>query len=89
MKNTLPSLKNKKFKLVHLDCDFYQSYKIRLEFLYDRALPGGYMVFDEYKRDKCTYLGAQRAIDEFLKYKPEKIQCFEETKRQRFFIKKL
>ena len=47
------------------------------------------MVFDEYKRDKCTYLGAQRAIDEFLKYKPEKIQCFEETKRQRFFIKKL
>ena len=50
---------------------------------------GGYIVFDEYDYSKPVYPGAQKAIDEFLKDKPEKITCFKETKHPRHFIRKL
>lgn len=73
--DTLPRLKNEKFKLVHLDCDLYQSYKTCLESLYDKVLPGGYFVFDDYL-STSVYPGAQRAVDEFFKDKPEKVQFF-------------
>jgi len=87
--DTLPSLKNERFKLVHLDCDLYRSYKVCLNFLYDKVLQGGYIVFDEYDFSKSVYPGAQKAIDEFLKNKPERIQRFEDIKASRFFIVKL
>ena len=86
--NTLHNLKNEKFSLVHLDCDLYQSYIECLNFFYDKVLPGGYIVFDEYSFSKDVYPGAQKAIDEFMADKPEKIQSFTEYKDTRFFIVK-
>jgi O-methyltransferase len=86
--NTLHNLKNEKFSLVHIDCDLYQPYKQCLEFFYDKVLPGGYIVFDEYSFSKDVYPGAQKAIDEFLADKPEKIQSFPEYPDTRYFIVK-
>jgi O-methyltransferase len=63
---------DKKFKFVHLDVDNYQSYKECLEFFYDRMITGGVIVFDDYDCDCCP--GANIAVDEFFKDKPENIQ---------------
>lgn len=84
-KDTLKKLEGEKFILVHLDCDLYQSYKECLEFLYDKVLPGGYILFDEYSH------GAKKAIDEFLADKKEKLDYFKGITRQedvRYFIRK-
>ena len=86
--DTLQDLRSKKFILVHLDCDLYQSYKTCLTFLYDKVLPGGYIVFDEYDYSRDVYPGAQKAIDEFLKDKPESMQRFAESKSPRYFLRK-
>lgn len=87
--STLPILQDKSFSIVHLDCSLYRSYKTCLEFLYDKVLPGGYIIFDDYGELGATFPGAQRAIDEFFKNKPETIECFKGLHEPRYFIKKL
>ena len=57
--------------LLHLDVDFYASYKIALESLYQYVSPGGIVAFDEYRSP--TWPGATRAIDEFFGPRDEKI----------------
>jgi hypothetical protein len=86
--DTLPNLGEVKFKIVHLDCDLYQSYITCLTLLYPRLLPGGYMVFDEYDTSEAVYPGARKAIDEFLLDKPERIQRFGHSLDARWFIVK-
>ncbi len=56
--------------LLHLDCDLYESYKIALETLYDKVVPGGIIMFDEYRDQRWP--GATKAIDAFFADKPEK-----------------
>lgn len=86
--NTLDQLRDHTFRLVHLDCDLYQSYVTCLNFLYPRLIPGGYMVFDEYDLALPAYPGARIAIDEFLADKPEKLQQRGEgTHARRFIVK--
>jgi hypothetical protein len=85
---TLPKLQNVSICLVHLDCSLYQSYKTCLEFLYDKVVSGGYIIFDDYGELGSTFPGAQRAIDEFFINKPEKIECFEGLHEPRYFIRK-
>ncbi len=58
--------------LLHLDCDLYESYKVRLDILYDKVQPGGAIMFDEYKDTRWP--GATKAIDAFFADKPEVIQ---------------
>ncbi|CEQ30061.1 CalS11 [[Clostridium] sordellii] len=64
--------KNKQIKisLLHLDLDVYKPTKFILEKLYERMVPGGIIVFDDYG----TVKGATDAIDEFLKEKNKKIE---------------
>lgn len=64
--------KNKQIKisLLHLDLDVYKPTKFILEKLYERMVPGGIIVFDDYG----TVKGATDAIDEFLKGKNKKIE---------------
>jgi O-methyltransferase len=57
-------ISDKKFKLVHLDVDIYDSYKECLDFFYDKMVTGGIMVFDDYSASSC--LGAKKAVDEFI-----------------------
>lgn len=59
-----------KFVLVHIDVDLYQPTLDSLEFFYERLLPGGLIVCDDY--GSGAYPGARSALDEFFADKPEK-----------------
>lgn len=48
--------------LLHLDADWYESTMTILINFYDRVVPGGYLVFDDYGH----WPGCRRALDEFL-----------------------
>lgn len=52
-----------RFSLVHFDMDLYEPTKYALEALWDRILPGGAIVFDEYA--VVPWEGETRAVDEF------------------------
>ncbi len=84
--NTLHLLEHERFSLVHLDCDLYQSYKTCLEFGYPRMIPGGYMIFDDYRLPENVYPGADRAVDEFFADKPEKPTRFDHPNGLRSFV---
>ncbi|MES2953216.1 MAG: TylF/MycF/NovP-related O-methyltransferase [Patescibacteria group bacterium] len=66
---TLPEWKARigPIAFLHIDCDIYDSYKTCLSELFDQVVPGGVMVFDEYKNPEelKKWPGAARAIDEF------------------------
>jgi len=72
--DTSDVIKDEQFSLVHLDCDIYSSVKESLEFFYDKVVPGGIIVFDDYNAPTCP--GAKLAVDEFLADKPEKLFNF-------------
>jgi O-methyltransferase len=77
---TLPKVvANRKFSYVHLDCDLYSSYHTCLPLLYPALVPGGIMLFDEYKSP--VWPGATKAIDEFLADKPENCECIPDAHR--------
>jgi len=67
VENTLKIKKNlpKKICLLRLDTDFYNSTKSELNNLFNLVSKGGVIIFDDYS----NWLGAKKAIDEFLKNK--------------------
>lgn len=66
---TSDPVKSKKFSLVHLDVDLYQSTKDSLEFFYPRMSKGGIIISHDYPFAK----GVKKAFDDFFKDKPEPI----------------
>jgi hypothetical protein len=72
--------------ILHLDCDLYDSYKISLETLYNKVVPNGLIMFDEYN-DK-RWPGASKAIDEFFADKPEKVVSHHNY-QMKYYVKKL
>jgi O-methyltransferase len=70
---------NKEFSLVHVDVDIYDSVISCLDFFYHKLVPGGVLIFDDYEWKGCP--GVKKALDKFLKGKPEaliitaKYQC--------------
>jgi len=85
--DTLGSIGNDRFSLVHLDCDLYGSYKTCLEFAYPRMLAGSWIVLDDYRLPANVYPGADRAVDEFFADKPEKPERFEHPLGLRSFVR--
>ena len=71
LRDTLPSYDGAPIALLHLDVDFYASYKSALEFLYPHLSKGGIVAFDEY--GSATWIGATRATDEFFADRPERV----------------
>ena len=71
LRDTLPRYDGAPIALLHLDVDFYASYKCALEFLYPHVSEGGIVAFDEY--GSATWIGATRAIDEFFADRPERV----------------
>ena len=69
IRDTLPLYDGAPIALLHLDVDFYASYKCALEFLYPHVSKGGVVAFDEY--GSSTWIGATQAIDEFFADRPE------------------
>jgi O-methyltransferase len=69
--DTLPTLCDKKFWFVSIDCDLYEPHVECLEFFYPRMERGGVIFFDDYY--SVEYPMARTAVDEFLKGKPESL----------------
>jgi O-methyltransferase len=58
-----------RFCFVHVDADIYTSVRACCEFFYERLVPGGILLFDDYGIPKCA--GAKMAVDEFFANRPE------------------
>ncbi|HKQ46829.1 MAG TPA: TylF/MycF/NovP-related O-methyltransferase [Phycisphaerae bacterium] len=68
--HTLGVVKDRRFAMVHIDLDLYQSTRDAFEFFYSRVVPGGIMVCDDYGAP--AYIRAAKlAVDEFFADKPE------------------
>jgi hypothetical protein len=53
-----------RISLMHFDCDMYVPTKIGLECFWDKVVPGGIVVFDEYGVE--PWAGESQAVDEFF-----------------------
>jgi O-methyltransferase len=60
--DTLPNAEVQDICLLHIDADWYSSVKTVLDNLYDRVVPGGVIVFDDYN----YWEGCNRALSDFL-----------------------
>ena len=60
----------RRFCFVHVDVDLYQPTRDSIEFFYERLVPGGVLLCDDYGFTTCP--GARRAFDEFVADKPER-----------------
>ena len=79
------AVEDRQFSFVHIDVDIYEPTKDSIEFFYSRMNKGAILLCDDYGFDSCP--GATKAIDEFLKDKPEKAIAL--TDGGGFFIKGL
>ena len=69
---SLPHYDGGPIALLHLDIDFYESYRTALKYLWPHVAAGGIVVFDEYL--KPSWPGATQAVDEFFAERPEQIE---------------
>ena len=81
-----PTVGDRTFSFVHLDCDLYQSYRDCLTFFWPRLVPGGIILFDEY--DDPSWPGCNLAVDEFVAEAQVTIQRVERDNYVRAFVTK-
>jgi hypothetical protein len=67
--DTSDPVKDKKFSMVNLDVDCYESTKLCLEFFYSRMSPGGIILSHDY----MTAPGVKKAFDDFFDGKAEPV----------------
>ena len=72
--------------LLHLDCDLFESYTCCLNLLYDKVVPGGLIMFDEY--EDPHYPGAKTAIDAFFSNRPEIVEEYFKYDYRKYFVRK-
>lgn len=75
--DTLPHYDGGPIALLHLDGDLYVSYRDPLNLLYDKVVPGGVIIFDDFttfKNGEDRFPGGRAATEEFLADKPEELQ---------------
>ena len=72
--------------LLHLDCDLFESYTCCLSLLYDKVVPGGLIMFDEY--EDPHFPGAKKAIDTFFSNRPEMVEEYFEYDYRKYFVRK-
>jgi O-methyltransferase len=61
-----------KISFAHLDGDLYISIIDPLKLIYDKMVPGGIILVDDYG-DDVYWPGARKAVDDFFVDKPEKV----------------
>jgi O-methyltransferase len=62
VEETLTQEVPEKISILRLDTDYYSSTKAELEILYDKLVPGGVLILDDYGH----WQGARKAVDEFF-----------------------
>lgn len=62
VEETIPQSHIDRIALLRLDTDWYDSTKLQLEELYDKVVPNGVVIFDDYG----FWKGHKKAADEFL-----------------------
>jgi hypothetical protein len=62
VEQTLPDQAPDEIAILRLDTDWYESTRHELRTLYDRLVPGGVLIIDDYG----SYQGAKQAVDEFI-----------------------
>lgn len=67
---TIPTLGTQQISLLRLDTDTYDTTKFELEQLYDRVVPGGVVIVDDYG---YTF-GCKKAVDDFVPGRPILLQ---------------
>ena len=86
--HTLPRLgSERKYCFVHLDCDTYKSHLECLDALYDKLVPGGVIVYDDFAAR--AWPGAKIAIEEFLADKPETVRVSRVREREAWYSVKI
>jgi hypothetical protein len=82
--STFPAFSNATFSFVHLDCDAYEAYRECLAFFYPRLSTGGIVLLDEY--NDPPWPGCNKAVDEFLSDKPEKLQVIALDNYEKYYF---
>jgi len=72
-----------KIALLHVDVDVYEPTRVVLEQFYDRVVPGGIVMLDDYG----TVAGATRAVDEFLHGRDVRIEKLPLAHIPAYFVK--
>jgi O-methyltransferase len=67
--NSLPTLEDRKYHWLNIDCDLFEPHQECLEYFYLKVVKGGVVFFDDYH--SIDYPMAKIAIDSFLADKPE------------------
>jgi Macrocin-O-methyltransferase (TylF) len=62
---------DRRYAIVHLDCDLYAPIKAGIAFFYERLSPGGIIIIHDYA-NPC-WEGTKRAVDEFLPHIAESL----------------
>ena len=83
---TLPTISDRSFCFLHIDCDTYSGHVEVLGALYDRLVPGACIVFDDYDDD--AWPGATKAVDEFFQDKAEDIQLHQTRPEGAWYVRK-
>jgi hypothetical protein len=75
MKGWIPErfaeIEARRFAFVHIDVDLYEPTRDSIAFFYARLNPGAILICDDYACYTCP--GATKAMDDFLRDKPEKM----------------
>lgn len=81
---SLKKFPSRPIALLHIDADLYESYKDVLDVLFPNVVPGGVVLFDEYKDTKWP--GATKAVDEYFSGKRYAIS-YDEIGKKYFVVK--
>jgi O-methyltransferase len=60
--NTLRKAELERIAVLHIDADWYTSVKLALDTFYERVVPGGFVILDDYG----YWQGCKRALDDFV-----------------------
>jgi O-methyltransferase len=77
VEETIPNQAPDEIALLRLDTDWYESTKHELEQLWDRLVPGGVLIVDDYGH----WQGARKAVDEFFAGRPQLLARVDYTGR--------